>query len=120
SLLDKPDVEVNRHGSLRVIFSAVGRTQSAVDVIADFVFINLYHQCSPASVIGHYGGVDVVRQPRVGLIGLPGGEEHGGFALAPATVGEILKVDLAVIRVHGKIYRCDGVKGFNDLITVSA
>ena len=61
---------------------------------------------------------DVVGLPRVRLVRLVGRVEHRGALLAPAAVGKVLEVGLAVRRVVREVERGDRVERLHDVVAV--
>ncbi len=118
STVNKPLIEINRHGRFRIILVAVLGEHGAVNVIDDARTRNLSNQGMPAVEADREAILRIFGLPGIILIRVPGGQPEGIVLRAPAAIGQVLKVDFAVIGLHVVIERRDGKERLDNIVAI--
>src|SRR5207245_3725898 len=118
---DKPKIEINRHQRTRVVLPTMFGQGFAVDEILYLATEDLAYECMPSGNASLAGVKDVIFFPiRFRTEGSPRSYEQRRSRQAPATIGQILEIQLAVVRIHRRLKRADSVETLHELVSAGA
>src|SRR2546427_13275676 len=93
----------------------------AVDEILHLSARDLRYECMPAGDASTAGVKDVIFFPiRFRTEGSPGGCKQRRPCETPATIRQILEIQLAVVRIHWRLQGANGVEALYELIPAGA
>src|SRR5207342_697351 len=101
-----------------IIVARVCGSLFAIDKVADRTVHSLYNQSVPAFRVFKALVALIVRIPGFDLYGFPGSEGEGHRRQAPAAVGQVFEIHLAVFGLQRLFIRRNGVERLHYLVTV--
>ena len=115
---DKPKIEINRHQGTRVVLPTMLGQGFAVDEILYLATKDLAYEYMPSGNASTACVKDVIFFP----IGFrtkrsPRSYEQRRSSQAPATIWQILEIQLAVVRIHRRLKRADSVEALYKLVS---
>src|SRR5882724_3172942 len=116
-VLDKPKIEINRHQRPRVILSTMFGQRFAIDEILHLPVRDLRYKRMPTGNASTARVKDVIFFPvRFRTEGPPGSCKQSRSSVAPASIRQILEIQLAVVGIHWRLQRANRVEALYKLI----